>query len=103
MASAVDIVTLGNFEERMPRWDPSGSNHLYALVDMGRCVVLCAHTHSLAPNRVLDASRRSNLTSALPALVRWCFLIILTSCLATYKVMASASPCQISHHPMHAF
>jgi len=43
MTSAVDIITLENFEVRMPRWDPSESNHLYALVDMGRCV--CPRTY----------------------------------------------------------
>ncbi|KAI0204736.1 Ppx/GppA phosphatase [Astrocystis sublimbata] len=38
MASAVDIVTLDNFRSKMPAWDPHCSNHLHALVDMGRCV-----------------------------------------------------------------
>jgi retrograde regulation protein 2 len=36
MAAHVDLVTLENFGSRMPRWDPAGPNHLYALVDMGR-------------------------------------------------------------------
>jgi len=36
MSAAADIVTLDNFEEKMPRWDYNSSNHLYALVDMGR-------------------------------------------------------------------
>lgn len=36
MGILVDIVTLDNLMEKMPRWDPNGSNHLYALVDMGR-------------------------------------------------------------------
>ncbi|KAL0939214.1 Ppx/GppA phosphatase [Colletotrichum truncatum] len=35
MASSSDIITLDNFEQRLPRWDPAGPNHLYALVDMG--------------------------------------------------------------------
>ncbi|GKT41935.1 RGG repeats nuclear RNA binding protein B [Colletotrichum spaethianum] len=35
MASSSDIITLDNFEQLLPRWDPAGSNHLYALVDMG--------------------------------------------------------------------
>ncbi|TDZ53092.1 Retrograde regulation protein 2 [Colletotrichum trifolii] len=35
MASSSDIITLDNFEELLPRWDPAGPNHLYALVDMG--------------------------------------------------------------------
>ncbi|KAF9879133.1 Ppx/GppA phosphatase [Colletotrichum karsti] len=35
MASSTDIITLDNFEQRLPRWDPAGPNHLYALVDMG--------------------------------------------------------------------
>ncbi|KAI1419271.1 Ppx/GppA phosphatase [Xylaria sp. FL1777] len=38
MASIVDIVTLDNFASRIPLWDPNLPNHLYALVDMGRCV-----------------------------------------------------------------
>jgi len=36
MSAAVDIVTLENFEAKMPRWDPANASHLYALVDMGR-------------------------------------------------------------------
>jgi retrograde regulation protein 2 len=36
MDGLVDIITLDNLDEKMPRWDPAGSNHLYALVDMGR-------------------------------------------------------------------
>ncbi|KAH6853862.1 Ppx/GppA phosphatase family-domain-containing protein [Chaetomium sp. MPI-CAGE-AT-0009] len=35
MDALVDIITLENLEQKLPRWDPSGSNHLYALVDMG--------------------------------------------------------------------
>ncbi|KAH6650640.1 Ppx/GppA phosphatase family-domain-containing protein [Chaetomium tenue] len=35
MDSLVDIITLENLDQKLPRWDPSGSNHLYALVDMG--------------------------------------------------------------------
>ncbi|KAK1978762.1 Ppx/GppA phosphatase [Colletotrichum cereale] len=35
MASSSDIITLDNFEQLLPRWNPAGSNHLYALVDMG--------------------------------------------------------------------
>ncbi|KAK3393604.1 Ppx/GppA phosphatase family-domain-containing protein [Podospora didyma] len=31
----VDIVTLENLEQSMPRWSPANSSHLYALVDMG--------------------------------------------------------------------
>ncbi|KAK1958631.1 hypothetical protein LY78DRAFT_369908 [Colletotrichum sublineola] len=38
MASSSDIITLDNFEQLLPRWDPAGTNHLYALVDMGRSV-----------------------------------------------------------------
>lgn len=36
MDNLVDIVTLENLEQKLPRWSPDGSNHLYALVDMGR-------------------------------------------------------------------
>ncbi|KAK3996851.1 putative retrograde regulation protein [Cladorrhinum sp. PSN332] len=35
MALSVDLVTLENFEQKLPRWDPSASSHRYALVDMG--------------------------------------------------------------------
>ncbi|KAK3329045.1 Ppx/GppA phosphatase family-domain-containing protein [Apodospora peruviana] len=35
MGSTVDIITLANLAEKMPRWDPAASNHLFALVDMG--------------------------------------------------------------------
>ncbi|KAF6805782.1 retrograde regulation protein 2 [Colletotrichum sojae] len=35
MVSSSDIITLENFEQLLPRWDPAGPNHLYALVDMG--------------------------------------------------------------------
>ncbi|KAI1845609.1 hypothetical protein JX266_008220 [Neoarthrinium moseri] len=35
MASSTDIVTLDNFESKMPKWEPNLPNHLYALVDMG--------------------------------------------------------------------
>ena len=34
----VDIITLDNFAELLPKWDPSAKDHLYALVDMGRLV-----------------------------------------------------------------
>lgn len=33
-----DIITLQNFHERLPSWDPAAPNHLYAIVDMGRFV-----------------------------------------------------------------
>jgi hypothetical protein len=36
MASSVDIITLDNFQSKMPKWDPTASSHLFALVDMGR-------------------------------------------------------------------
>ncbi|KAK4151672.1 Ppx/GppA phosphatase family-domain-containing protein [Chaetomidium leptoderma] len=35
MDALVDIITLENLEQKMPRWDPASPNHLYALVDMG--------------------------------------------------------------------
>ncbi|KAK5657060.1 hypothetical protein OQA88_3587 [Cercophora sp. LCS_1] len=35
MSVAADLITLDNFEEKMPRWEPGNSSHLYALVDMG--------------------------------------------------------------------
>lgn len=38
MKSVTSIVTLDNFTSKMPPWDPNLSNHLYAIVDMGRCV-----------------------------------------------------------------
>lgn len=38
MASPIDIITLENFESKMPPWNPNSPNHLYALVDMGRFV-----------------------------------------------------------------
>ena len=34
--TSVNLVTLDNLDEVWPRWDPADSNHLYALVDMGR-------------------------------------------------------------------
>ncbi|KAK3337231.1 Ppx/GppA phosphatase family-domain-containing protein [Cercophora scortea] len=34
-SSPVDIITLDNFEAKMPGWDPASPSHLYALVDMG--------------------------------------------------------------------
>lgn len=40
MARSIDIVTLGNLEEKMGRWHPDNDNHLHALVDMGRFVSL---------------------------------------------------------------
>ena len=40
MASASDIISLDDFETKLPPWDPHGSNHLYAIVDMGRFVPL---------------------------------------------------------------
>jgi retrograde regulation protein 2 len=36
MDGLVDIITLDNLDEKLPRWNPAGSSHLYALVDMGR-------------------------------------------------------------------
>jgi hypothetical protein len=36
MEMAVDIITLDNFESKMPKWEPGSESHLYALVDMGR-------------------------------------------------------------------
>jgi retrograde regulation protein 2 len=36
MDGLVDIITLENLEQKMPRWDPASPNQLYALVDMGR-------------------------------------------------------------------
>ncbi|KAK0748104.1 Ppx/GppA phosphatase family-domain-containing protein [Apiosordaria backusii] len=35
MTSTVDIVTIENYREKLPRWDPNSKNHRYALVDMG--------------------------------------------------------------------
>ncbi|KAK4193370.1 Ppx/GppA phosphatase family-domain-containing protein [Podospora australis] len=35
MEPPVDIVTIENFEQKLPRWDPEAPNHRYALVDMG--------------------------------------------------------------------
>ncbi|KAL2271280.1 hypothetical protein VTJ83DRAFT_651 [Remersonia thermophila] len=35
MDALVDVVTLDNLHEKLPRWDPAAPNHLYALVDMG--------------------------------------------------------------------
>ncbi|EGS18848.1 putative retrograde regulation protein [Thermochaetoides thermophila DSM 1495] len=35
MENLVDIITLDNLEQKLPRWDPDNNNHLYALVDMG--------------------------------------------------------------------
>ncbi|KAK6072535.1 retrograde regulation protein 2 [Seiridium cupressi] len=35
MASATDVITLENFEAKMPQWRPNLASHLYALVDMG--------------------------------------------------------------------
>lgn len=39
MAAVTDIVTLDNFEAKMPKWAPDLPSHLYALVDMGRFVI----------------------------------------------------------------
>ncbi len=36
MDALVDIITVENLHQKMPQWDPANSNHLYALVDMGR-------------------------------------------------------------------
>lgn len=36
MDDLVDMITLENLEQKMPRWDRNSSNNLYALVDMGR-------------------------------------------------------------------
>ncbi|KAI0111518.1 Ppx/GppA phosphatase family-domain-containing protein [Daldinia grandis] len=44
MSSIADIITLENFASKMPLWDPNLSNHLYALVDMGRFVA-SSHRH----------------------------------------------------------
>lgn len=38
MTAVTDIITLDNFQAKMPRWEPNLSNHLFALVDMGRFV-----------------------------------------------------------------
>ncbi|KAK0734003.1 Ppx/GppA phosphatase family-domain-containing protein [Lasiosphaeria miniovina] len=35
MSSFIDIITLDNFQHKMPRWDLNSANHLFALVDMG--------------------------------------------------------------------
>lgn len=35
---AMELITLENFASKMPAWHPGLSNHLYALVDMGRSV-----------------------------------------------------------------
>ena len=35
MASS-DIITLQNFAEKLPKWNPDEQNQLYAVVDMGR-------------------------------------------------------------------
>ncbi|KAK4240969.1 Ppx/GppA phosphatase family-domain-containing protein [Achaetomium macrosporum] len=35
MDDLVDIITLENLEQKMPKWDAASSNQLYALVDMG--------------------------------------------------------------------
>ncbi|CAJ2513414.1 Uu.00g015330.m01.CDS01 [Anthostomella pinea] len=40
MATVTDILTLDNFASKMPSWAPELPNHLYALVDMGRVMVL---------------------------------------------------------------
>lgn len=42
MAAITEVVTLANFEAKMPNWTPDLPNHLYALVDMGRFVILTA-------------------------------------------------------------
>ncbi|CAK7206595.1 retrograde regulation protein 2 [Sporothrix eucalyptigena] len=33
--AAVDIITLDNFVDKLPKWHPNDTNHLHALVDMG--------------------------------------------------------------------
>ncbi|KAG5926817.1 hypothetical protein E4U42_002923 [Claviceps africana] len=33
--SALNVITLGNLDERLPQWRPDDENHLYAIVDMG--------------------------------------------------------------------
>ncbi|KAI0398451.1 Ppx/GppA phosphatase family-domain-containing protein [Xylariaceae sp. FL0594] len=38
MAPLADALTLDNFASRLPTWSPELPNHLYAMVDMGRCV-----------------------------------------------------------------
>ncbi|SPN96781.1 related to retrograde regulation protein RTG2 [Cephalotrichum gorgonifer] len=35
MPPSTDIITLDNFRERLPPWDPDSPNQLYAIVDMG--------------------------------------------------------------------
>ncbi|EFX05562.1 retrograde regulation protein 2 [Grosmannia clavigera kw1407] len=35
MPTAVDIVTLDNFEDKLPKWSPDDISYLHALVDMG--------------------------------------------------------------------
>ncbi|KAK3906762.1 Ppx/GppA phosphatase family-domain-containing protein [Staphylotrichum tortipilum] len=35
MDTLVDIITLDNLAQKMPRWDPAADSQLYALVDMG--------------------------------------------------------------------
>lgn len=51
MASSIDVVTLSDFESKMSAWDPRGSEHLYALVDMGRYVspLPCPGFHKYFP------------------------------------------------------
>lgn len=39
-----DIITLDNLSEKITQWHPNDENHLYAIVDMGRLVVLVLHT-----------------------------------------------------------
>lgn len=34
---ASDIVTLDNLAEKLPPWNLDGEDHIYAVVDMGRC------------------------------------------------------------------
>ncbi|KJR82586.1 retrograde regulation protein 2 [Sporothrix schenckii 1099-18] len=34
-AAATDIITLDNFADKLPKWQPDDDNHLHALVDMG--------------------------------------------------------------------
>src|SRR3569833_4586848 len=43
-----EIITLDNYEARMPKWHPQASSHLYALVDMGRSVFLFLFAFSLS-------------------------------------------------------
>lgn len=47
MSSVTDIITLENFQAKMPKWEPNLPNHLFALVDMGRFVTPYVNAHHL--------------------------------------------------------